>query len=40
MVASFDVFDDWADPNRVEAHALDVIKVVFYTYVGSAAVLG
>jgi len=39
MVTRFDIFDNRRDPNGIETHTLDVVKVVLDTLPGTTAVL-
>ena len=39
VVGIVDVFNDWRDPNCIEAHTLDVIKLLHHALVVATAVL-
>jgi hypothetical protein len=40
VISTVDVVDDWGDPNGIESHTLDVVKVVLETLPVSTAVVG
>lgn len=40
VVSTVNVVDDWSDPNGVEAHTLDIVKVVLETFPVTTAVVG
>ena len=40
MIAFSQVFDDWRDPNSVEAEVLDVLKLLFNSGEGASTIFG
>ena len=40
MIAFFHVFDNWRDPNSVEAEVLDVLKLLFKSGKGASTIFG
>lgn len=39
MIPTIIVINDGADPNRVESHPLNIIQMVFYSYVPSTTII-